>query len=29
MILLVYHTVGKFGEVFNLVIWRSRRKLPN
>jgi len=21
--------VGKFGEVFNLVFWRSRSKLPN
>ena len=26
---MIYHIAGKFGEVFNLAIWRSRRKLPN
>ena len=25
----IYHIVRKFGEDFNLVIWRSRRKLPD
>ena len=25
----LYHIVGKFGKVFNLAIWQSRRKLPN
>jgi len=26
---VTYHMVKKFGKVFNLVIWRSRKKLPN